>query len=134
MKKRIKEIEKEIDRLDEIVDKLSDDHFKKETPPSEADLQVYQNLGRNEFRKMIKLEIELSLLTPFEWEELPTYGDLFTIESWLGNVECGGFIDYDGYGNYATKDKMSNKEIRPSHVKKFPIRDTEFTHIVWFNR
>ncbi len=68
-----------------------------------------------------------------KFEPIPKYGSLMTIEQWLDCVKCGGFIDYDGFGNYAFKEKMSDKEVRPSDVKKGKI-DKTFTHVVWFNR
>jgi hypothetical protein len=49
----------------------------------------------------------------------------------IGNY--GGFIDYDGIGNYATNTQMSNIEIYPSDIKSGTYRK-DFTHIVWFNR
>jgi len=65
--------------------------------------------------------------------EIPEYGDHMTMQEWLECVECGGFIDYDGWGNYATADKMSDKKLVPSDVKKNNI-DESYTHVVWFNR
>lgn len=64
---------------------------------------------------------------------IPKYGDLMTIEAWIGYVKDGCFTDYDGSGVYAFKDKISDKGIRPSDVKKGKI-DKTFTHIVWFNK
>jgi len=63
----------------------------------------------------------------------PKYGDLFTMKHWLECVEVGGFIDYDGYGHYATETQTSNIEVKPSDVKKGKI-DKTWTHIMWYNR
>ena len=68
-----------------------------------------------------------------EMSPIPKYGDLFTMKDWLECVECGGIIDYDGYGNYATETERSNIEVRPSDVKKGKI-DKTWTHVVWYNR
>jgi hypothetical protein len=74
-----------------------------------------------------------------------------TIKEFIECVNCGGFIDDDGHGYYATKDKMTNKLILPSHItgrtyifdektgkfKTVKIKkylDKKFSHIVWFNR
>jgi len=82
---------------------------------------------------------------------LPDYGSLYTLEEFIELCEDGSFIDYDGYGCYAFKDKMSDKCIHPSDVtgnyswfdfntgefnsKKIPVNiDKNFTHILWFNR
>ena len=85
-----------------------------------------------------------------EFEELPNYGDLMTIEHWLGYVTTGGFIDYDGHGNLATEDKMSELQVYPSYVENGRItkviigfdwsiqleyeNDWKFTHVIWFNK
>ena len=61
-------------------------------------------------------------------------GHLMTMEKWLECVSCGGFIDYDGYGNYSDGTHMIRGEsVYPSMVKKKKI-DKEWSHIVWFNR
>ena len=69
-----------------------------------------------------------------EWESLPDYGDLMTVKDFMECVESRCFIDYDGHGYLAIKDKMSNQKIWPSLVKDGPLIDPQFTHIVWFNR
>jgi len=80
---------------------------------------------------MLFLIVGISMLTKLK--SIPDYGDHMTMEEWLECVECGGFIDYDGSGNYATATQMSDKEVVPSDVKKGSI-DKSFTHVVWFNK
>ena len=66
------------------------------------------------------------------WSDISDYGDLMTLDDFQEMVDCGGFIDYDGYGNYVLNGKESNFITWPS---KFKInRDNRFTHIIWFNR
>lgn len=67
------------------------------------------------------------------WKPLPDYGDLITIEDFEYAVLHNAFIDYDGYGYYAMKDKMSDVKIWPSKFEE-KGRDNRFTHVVWFNR
>jgi len=66
-------------------------------------------------------------------EPIPDYGDLMTAEEYKDNVECGGFIDYDGYGNYSDGKLIYPKEgkVYPSEIKKFKKK---YTHVVWYNR
>ena len=59
--------------------------------------------------------------------------DIYTIEQFKSMCKGGGFIDYDGFGVYAFKDKKSDIEIYPSDVIKGNLR-TDFTHVVWYNR
>lgn len=61
------------------------------------------------------------------------WGDLMTLQDFLGCVECGAFIDYDGYGELATATTVSNIEISPSEVKRFEFPEWA-THILWYNR
>lgn len=68
-----------------------------------------------------------------EYKNIPDYGDHMTMKEWLECVDCGGFIDYDGGGNYATDTQMTNLEVYPSDVAKGNV-DKSWTHIVWFNR
>ena len=68
-----------------------------------------------------------------KWEPIPDYGCLMTLEEFVEDVDCGCVIDYDGSGNYATKDKMSSKPAIPSVIGA-GIVDKSFTHVVWFNR
>lgn len=69
-----------------------------------------------------------------EKEPLPEYGDHMTLAEFIENVESGMFIDYDGYGNYASETEMfSNLTVNPSDVEDGKI-DKKHTHVVWFNR
>lgn len=69
----------------------------------------------------------------FVLRPLPDYGSHITFEEWLESVECGGFIDYDGWGYYATENQMTDIIVRPSHVEKETLIPG-WTHIVWFNK
>ena len=39
------------------------------------------------------------------YEDSTEYGDFFTLKEFIDMCECGGFIDYDGHGNYATAEQ-----------------------------
>lgn len=67
------------------------------------------------------------------FEDLPEHGYLLTLEDFKNAVNCGAFIDYDGFGELATESRTSEVRIRPSEVDdyKFP---GWCTHILWFNR
>jgi hypothetical protein len=59
-------------------------------------------------------------------------GDLFTIKEWKDAVRSGSFIDYDGFGDLATKTGVSNCRIRPS--QSYVVLPKWATHILWYNR
>lgn len=64
---------------------------------------------------------------------IPEYGDVMTVEEFAECCSCGGFIDYDGYGKYATSSQMTNIIARPSEIKKQGL-DKRFAFVVWFNQ
>ena len=77
---------------------------------------------------------ERQLLEPIEWNKIGC-GDLMTLESWIDCVKSGGFIDYDGSGNYSDGKRESNKGVSPSDVRAGHIlKNKEFTHVVWYNK
>lgn len=56
-----------------------------------------------------------------------------TMKEFIECVEDGTFMDYDGWGYYATEDKVSKIAILPSDIGTDAHRK-DFTHVVWFNR
>jgi len=63
----------------------------------------------------------------------PRLGDLMTLDEFINDVESGMFIDYDGFGCYATMDEETKIMVRPSDLKRGLIKK-EYPLIVWFNR
>ena len=45
----------------------------------------------------------------------------------------GWLIDYDGCGNYATEDKISDIIIYPSDIIDKTYRK-DFDYVIWFNK
>lgn len=70
---------------------------------------------------------------PIQMLPLPDYGDHMLIADFVAACRSGTFIDYDGYGYYATQTQESDKLIRPSEVMKGHI-DWSFSHVMWYNR
>jgi hypothetical protein len=65
--------------------------------------------------------------------DIPKYGCHMTFPAFKATCINGGFIDYDGSGNYATVDKQSNISIFPSDIMSNSFRE-DFTHVCWYNR
>ncbi|GAF85281.1 unnamed protein product [marine sediment metagenome] len=127
---KIKELESEFDVWDNIYQKEWDNDTGEGMEGYNA-LMARTETVRN---KMSDIRHKINLLEPIKWDGWDG-GDLMTIEEWKECVEGGGFIDYDGSGNYATKDKVSNKSVSPSDVEAGRFRtDVEFTHIMWYNK
>lgn len=70
----------------------------------------------------------------YELSKIPKYGDKMTLQEFVGYCECGGFIDYDGSGNYSDGKKESDIAIYPSDITKYKRYRTDFTHVIWYNR
>lgn len=71
----------------------------------------------------------------FTFEPIDADDDVYTFESFKGCVDGGWFIDYDGFGEWATEKEKSNAIVRPSHITGSTIGKPEWaTHVVWYNR
>ena len=71
--------------------------------------------------------------TKRETEEIPNFGDVLTMEEFIECCQMEGFINYDGYGCYATKDTMFCDVILPSYVtRRNNIKN--YPYVIWFNR
>lgn len=71
--------------------------------------------------------------TPVFTNDIPDFGDVMSLKKFISCCEEGGFINYDGFGEYIKDGKRSGIEIYPSDVKHNAIRN-DFTEIIWFNR
>ena len=85
-------------------------------------------------KKIGEISRALRMIKPIEFEGEPDADDdVMTLDEFVDNCICGGFIDYDGYGKYVKGDKMSDITINPSDVKNKSLRK-DFESIIWFNR
>jgi len=66
-------------------------------------------------------------------EPIPSYGDLFTLDDFIGMCKDGTLINSDGTGYYATEQGMSDVAVYPSSVMQNDI-SKKWTHVVWFNK
>ena len=73
---------------------------------------------------------------PITLKPITEYGEKMTLDEFQQAVDDGSFIDYDGWGYYATDDQESNVKVHPSDViGGIPDHRRElFTHVIWFNR
>lgn len=67
------------------------------------------------------------------FKDIPKVGNRMSLVDFIDCCNGGGFIDYDGFGNYIKDDMMSDISIYPSDIKGGNIRD-DFNEIIWFNR
>jgi hypothetical protein len=71
--------------------------------------------------------------TPKFVDKVPDYGDKMSLKEFISCCKSGGFIDYDGSGEYIKNGKCSGINIYPSDVEHNKIRE-DFTKIVWYNK
>ena len=68
-----------------------------------------------------------------KWKEIPKYGDMFDLDTFIAACEGGAFINCDGYGYYSDGILMSDIIIVPSDAVYGEV-DRYFSHVIWFNR
>ncbi len=88
--------------------------------------------------------VELASVIKLNWTERvksPVFsppssiGDCMTMGDWVECVKSGGFIDYDGYGELANENSVSNIEVSPSDITAFNLTMPDWaTHVIWYNR
>lgn len=124
---KIEELEKELviahAKYDEVYENL----------PEGLEYKEFQERLKPVSEKVSEINRKLRLIREPQYSDLPNYGDVMTLKDFIKNVKSGGFIDYDGSGNYVKGDKMSDITIYPSDVKNKSIRK-DFDTIIWFNR
>lgn len=72
-------------------------------------------------------------LDDFKPVTLITDGDPMTVADYLACVECGGFIDYDGFGHPATSTHEDERFTVIPSLGKACIPPNA-THVAWYNR
>jgi hypothetical protein len=86
-----------------------------------------------EIKALAELSREKRMMMPYELSDIPDYVDVMPLKDFIDCVEGGGFIDYDGSGNYVLNGKETNIAVYPSDVKHGAIR-WEFDSVAWYNR
>lgn len=87
-----------------------------------------------EFNKLpIEFIKQIENLQPVKLEDIPEYGDKMTVAEFLYAANTELFIDSDGIGYYATKDKLTRIVARPSDLS-MGIIDNRWSHVIWFNK
>lgn len=58
-----------------------------------------------------------------------------TWDDFVSSCESNSFIDYDGFGEFATATHVSDETIKPSEVVAPGFVKPEWvTHVVWYNK
>ena len=120
--------------LEEQLVQAKDRHNKVyQSLPGGMDWNQYQERLQPSAEKVEYLDRQIRKIKPYELSKIPTYGDVMTLTKFIECVVSGGFIDYDGSGNYVKDGQMTDIDIYPSDVYHDCIRN-EFDTIIWFNK
>lgn len=125
------QIEERLYQLDIILDQLFDESLN--MSPDEG-YKWYRE--RPELKEYQDLHRELKLIydeNDFDLHDISEVGDKMTLQDFVESCEYGGFIDYDGFGYYATETQESSIKISPSDVTNNKYRK-DFPYIIWYNR
>lgn len=101
--------------------------------PPDLEYQEFMDYMEETNKKVSEASRKYRMVKTPKFSELSTYGDVMSLEDFIDNVKCGGFIDYDGHGRYVKDGMESDITIYPSDVKRGTIRK-DFDTIIWFNR
>jgi len=96
--------------------------------------EEYEKSLEPEASQLAKVSRELRKIKPYKLtDSLHKHDDIMTVQDFIENCNCGGFIDYDGFGRYVKDGLESDIQVHPSDVEHGMLRD-DFDHIVWYNR
>ena len=129
--------------MEKLLEFIDEEIEKNENAISEIDKTWdFRNKKWDEYEKEIrpfsknlsKLSRDRRMIMPVELcYEINKDDHVMSLSNFINNVKGGGFIDYDGSGNYVKDGKITNITIYPSDVKHDSIRPG-FDTIVWYNR
>lgn len=122
------ELEEKIDKLQDEVHEIWEKSFDRKDG-----WEWYSTHPK--LKELVRLERELRLVKDYTLRDIKgECGHLMTLESFAEACRVGPlFIDSDGCGEYAFKDKVSDLSIYPSDITSGVYRK-DFTHIMWYNK
>lgn len=132
-KKYIKRLQKAQNRLANAKEDYMNAHIYHKGVDTEELLNLIKHAGEIFGKALGEISRTIRFHKEYEMSPHDEIGDLMTMEDFKGCVEGGGFIDYDGFGYYATEKEQSNIVIYPSDIKNNKVRE-EFSHVKWYNR
>lgn len=124
-------------KLKEELAKANDDYSNWINGDTPSDFNEYMRQSQKLTDKIQSLSMEIKKLNGPVYESIPDYGNKMSLEDFKSSCLDGCFIDYDGHGYYAMKDKMSDFPIFPSDItdnKMINNFEYNFTHVIWFNK
>ena len=88
-----------------------------------------------ELMREMKKELKWRPVTPADIELDIPGDDMYTLSEFNDLCNTNSFIDYDGFGHFATANEVSNIPICPSEMVTGSVKTPDWaTHVCWFNR
>lgn len=123
----IEELDKKIEELEKEVDEIQEKSY-------EMGISGYDWFRNHpKTKELEKLENQRRLIVEPTMKPLDKIGSLMTLQKFIGCCKDGGFIDYDGFGYYATATEQSDIVVYPSDITSGNYRK-DFTYVKWYNR
>jgi len=127
MARTLEQIEADIERVEEAYD------VKFHADNTNRSWEEFMKWAEPEIRALGELSRERRMMMPYKLTEIPDFADVMPLDEFIKCVDSGGFIDYDGSGNYCIDGMETDIKIHPSDVKHGAIR-WEFDSVAWYNR
>ena len=101
--------------------------------PSGLDWYQVEDMMKPTVKKCAELSRKIRMIMPYTLSPLSEDSDVMSLKEFIQHCKSGGFIDYDGFGNYVKDGQCTDIDILPSDVTNKSIRN-DFDTIVWYNR
>jgi hypothetical protein len=85
-------------------------------------------------KRLNVIDRELRLLREPVFRDHDKIGDLMPFGEFVSICKDRGFLNSDGFGQYATKSKISDIDIYPSDIYKYNKYRKDFKYVVWYNK
>jgi len=130
---KLEEIQERIDQLCDEKDAALNKVFPVGHDVVDNFFEVYESISAPYFKELSILCAQRSLLLEPEYEPIPEYCVLMTLDEYVEACKGGLFIESDGGGYYSTDKLMTRISCNPKFAVAGVLR-TDFTHIAWFNK
>lgn len=130
---RLEELRAEYMRLD---DRINEEWNRTLGRPYKEYLEAVKPLYEERFpisRELHMTETDYTLDDLYRDSNGNLVGDLIPVHKFWKICECGGFIDSDGEGYYATETQESDIPAIPSEIVGENFR-TDFPYVIWYNK
>jgi len=131
---KLEQLHARMQELSDIIDIKREKFFEDPEKAKPENVYEYMNeLTQIEEAEYSKLSRQSRVICDATMHEWSGKGQMMTLNDFVKNVSSGGFIDYDGSGNYSDGIQESDVCILPSDVEVGNYRK-DFTHVIWYNR